>query len=316
MTSNPESPEAVAASLRPHLAQAEAARRSALGSTIVLGGLIALWALATSYDAWQAASFPWTVGWSALGAVGVWYVQKWSDRRWRRHVTGLIGPVIAETVGSMKFVSGEGTFDSEQTIQFAATSGRTTQDWSLEGEHRKTPFRASGLTTVRHMGRGKSARRMEWHTLVIEAKVPLPFAGRVVLAKDRGRLVNRLAEWLDIPASTEGNVHRIVFPHEGLERLFEIYAMDAEEAARLITPTLADSLVALDAAQPGTVMHAVFDSGWFRMALRLQRPLFSQPSLFTPMAGIVEHMQEIIREMSVPHRVIDYLHGDRPRPLL
>jgi hypothetical protein len=78
MRSKPESSEAVAARLRPHLEQAEAARRSALGSTIVLGGVIALWALARSYDAWQAASFPWTVGWSALGAVGVWYVQKWS----------------------------------------------------------------------------------------------------------------------------------------------------------------------------------------------------------------------------------------------
>ena len=111
-------------------------------------------------------------------------------------------------------------------------------------------------------------------------------------------------------------MHRIVFPHEGLERLFEIYAADAEEAARLITPALADSLVALDAAQPGTVIHAVFDSGWFRMALRLPRPLFSQPSLFTPMAGIVEQMPKIIREMRVPHRVIDYLHGDRPGQLL
>jgi hypothetical protein len=166
------------------------------------------------------------------------------------------------------------------------------------------------------MGRGKSARRAEWHTLVIEVKVPIPFVGRVLLAKDRGRLVNRLAEWLDIPEAGEGNLHRIVFPHEGLERLFEIYAMDAEEAARLITPVLADSLVALDAAQPGTVMHGVFGSGWFRMALRLRRPLFSQPSLFTPMAGIVEQMPEVIREMRVSHRVIDYLHGDRPGPLL
>ena len=287
-----------------------------LGSTIVLGGLIVLCALATSYDAWQAGSFPWTVGWSALGAVGAWHVQKSSDRRWRCHVAGLIGPVVADAVGNMKLVSGEGTFDSEQTIQFATTSGRTTQDWPLEGEHRKTPFRASGLTTVRRTGRGKHARRVEWHTLVIEVRVPIPFTGRVLLAKDRGHLVNRLTEWLVIPAGAEGNVHRIVFPHEGLERLFEIYAADAEEAARLITPALADSLVALDAVQPGTVMHAAFDSGWFRMALRLPRPLFSQPSLFTPMAKIVEQIPEIILEMRAPHRVIDYLHGDRPGPLL
>lgn len=285
-------------------------------STIALCGLIALCALAMSYDAWQAGSFPWTVGWSALGAVGAWYVQKWSDRRWRRHVIGLVGPVVADAVGNMKFVSGDGEFDSEQTIQFAATSGRTTLDWSPEGEHRKTPFRASRLTTVRHTGRGKHARRVEWHSLVIEAKVPISFSGRVLLAKDRGRLVNRLAEWLAIPAGAEGNVHRIAFPHEGLERLFEIYAEDAEEAARLITPVLADSLVALDAEQPGTVMHAAFDSGWFRMALRLPELLFNESSLFHPMASIMEQMPGIAREMRVPHRVIDYLHGDRPGPLL
>jgi hypothetical protein len=35
-----------------------------------VAGLIVLCALATSYDTWQAGSFPWTVGWSALGAAG------------------------------------------------------------------------------------------------------------------------------------------------------------------------------------------------------------------------------------------------------
>ena len=51
----------------------------------------------------------------------------------------------------------------------------------------------------------------------------------------------------------------------------------------------------------------------FLLSLPLRRNLFEVGRLHRPLDRLEEDLEEIVREITIPHRVIDYLHGERPK---
>ncbi len=99
------------------------------------------------------------------------------------------------------------------------------------------------------------------------------------------------------------------------EKVFEVYAANAGEAERLLSAPLRESLVALSQARPGRALGAAFLEGRFLLAVPLSSFL-AQGKLNQPAETLLGELPQAQRELSLPQRVIDYLHGERPGPLL
>ena len=302
---------AVEAEIRPALAQIEATRQGSwllirIVAAAIFGffGFVALilWALIT---VWLA------VGVLAFGAFCSGLVGWLMTRLYRGVARTMMVPPLTRAIGDMTYSPTAEGFNAQGVVELGllpAAQSVVAEDM-LVGSHRGTGFRLVELScyTVRRRhrsGRARTQRQRVWHGLVVEVDVPVPFAGPVILT--RGGLARRAEEGLG----------KVAIPHAGFTRVFEARAADAGEALRLVTPALAESLVALSRARPGKALGAAFARGVFLLAVPLPRGYLDQGSLFQPADRLLERVPALVHELTLPHRVIDYLIGERPGPLL
>ncbi|NBC34387.1 MAG: DUF3137 domain-containing protein [Alphaproteobacteria bacterium] len=181
------------------------------------------------------------------------------------------------------------------------------------GRHRGTGFVMAEVTVKRRQRTGKNrSNRTVFRGLLFEVDVPAGFAGRVLLGRDAGGIGNALGGWF---LGYFSGLNRVNFPHERFESLYEVYADDPEEAQRLITPDFADTMVALAEAYKGSPLKAAFFEGAFLLALPMRRNLFKAGSIFRPLDDCAEDLRRVLRDITIAHRLIDYLHGERPGAL-
>ncbi|MEZ5667791.1 MAG: DUF3137 domain-containing protein [Alphaproteobacteria bacterium] len=306
---------AVDEEIRPILAGIELSRRGYLQLTklvatgifgffgviaLILWGLISIW-----------VALP-VLGFAAIVAGLV----AWAMARMYRGTTlAQIVPPLAEAIGGMTYRPMAEGFNAAAVIDLGIlpSSQAVAAEHLLEGMHRGTGFRMAELSCYDRVEqismatrRKRSRRRRNWRGLVIEVDVPVRFDGPVILARDRG-LAGRIHG---------AGLRRVDLPDPAFARIFEVYAADTDEAARLVTPALAQSLAALSQARPGKALAAAFASGVFVLTIPLPRGFLEQGSLFQPAHRLLDKVPQIVRELTLPHRVIDYLMGDRPGPLL
>lgn len=132
-----------------------------------------------------------------------------------------------------------------------------------------------------------------------------PEAGRaeVFIGRDRGKLLNKLAG-ITKP-------QRVTFDHPEFERVYEVYASDPAMARQLLVPAFLDCLVALNNSRKGYPPTAAFVSGRLLVALPLRGDLFEPGSLSRSLAGFEDEMHTLLRQLTIPRRIIDVLHGQR-----
>jgi len=311
---------AVETQIKPGLAAVEASRRGYLQLTRLMAagvfgffGVIALllWALISIYVALFVFA-----GAFVFGGIAAWALVRF----YRGTARARIVPPLAEAIGGMTYKrSGEG-FDARAVAELGILppARAVLAEDLLEGMHRGTGFRMVAMScfarssgAVRIDGRRARAKRV-WRGLVVEVDVPVAFEGPVILARDRGAI----GRWLGNEPAAGRGLAPVSFPDAAFGDAFEVYAADAGEAARLITPELAASLVALSKARPGKALAAAFAQGVFLLTIPLPRGFLDQGSLFEPAERLLDRIPAIVRELTLPHRVIDYLMGDRPGPLL
>jgi hypothetical protein len=144
--------------------------------------------------------------------------------------------------------------------------------------------------------------------LLFSIGVPVGFRGEVVIARDYGRIGNALGAAL---GPRRGRT-RTLFDHAAFERLYAVYADDETEARRLLTQEFLHAMVALANSHRGSALRAAFSGGRFLLALPLRRDLFEVGGLFKPAAGLKQELHRLMDEIGIAHRLIDFLHGDRP----
>lgn len=181
------------------------------------------------------------------------------------------------------------------------------------GRHRDTGFVMAEITVKRRRRSGKNrSNQTVFRGLLFAVDVPVAFSGRVVIGRDAGGIGNKLGGWF---LGFFSGLNRVTFPHERFESLYEVYADDPAEAQRLIGPDFAETMVALAEAYKGSALKAAFFEGAFLLAMPMRRNLFKAGSIFQSSYGCADDLRWVLRDITIAHRLIDYLHGERPGTL-
>ena len=303
-----------------HLRGLETERRTRLSRTrrIVWAALAICWAVAGlilfigDFDN-DLTLFFGAVG-LILGPVIAYKVYRSANKSFTSEILAVVMPALCRFIGDLSYQRDPTAPPSPE--RFSDLLVVDTFMWSrledgFEGRHRNTEFRMVEAKLTKKDGKNAG---IVFHGLLLVVQVPVPFSGRVILAQERGAFGNRLAELF----TTRKHFEKVVFDDPPFEGLFAVYADLPEEARRLLTANLRATLVALAAEHagedPDRRFGAAFDAGEFLIALPRQSELFEIGDLYRPLDELGSEMGRLLTEVTIPHRVIDQLHGDSPSP--
>ncbi len=176
------------------------------------------------------------------------------------------------------------------------------------GRYRDTGFQMIEAR-LRTGGRNK---RTVFKGLLFDIEVPRPFTGRILMIGDKGVLVNKLSAFFK---EKFGGLERLAFGG-AFEARYEVYGDRPEEARGLLSPGFQDTMVALAEAADRRALNAAMAEGRFLLALPHDRNLFEIGKLHRSLAHLRADVDTLVFQMTIPHRVIDFLHGDRPSTLV
>ena len=292
----------------PNLAALERRRRqhrlgylAALAGT--LGGIFVVFLLAQSLQQGLFAG--------AIVLVGGFLLMQWAQRSYTDQVRKAVTPVVCGAIGDLSYgVGAAPDLNLDRLAQIGLVPGYTRGriDDVFCGRHRGTRFTMAEvrLRRVRH-GRRRSSRRV-FRGLIFALDVPRPVPARILIAKDGGLVGNAVRGWI----KGLGGIQRVPLPDEAFEARFELYADRPEVARATVTPELCANLVALAAAQDGPPFQAAFVDSRFFVAMPRRGDQFGIGSVFRSTALLEQEAARLLEEVGIVHRLIDYLHGERP----
>lgn len=292
--------EMIEAERRRRRGQMHACVAAIAGACLVGAGII--WAFDSDPG---AILIPVILGCVLCGAVYVGF-----DRSFRDRVAQVVMPPVCRFVGDMTYERrprGRIPLGRFEDLMVVDSHSRAEVEDVIAGRHRDTDFTMAEVRLSRRSG--KRTKRV-FEGLVLQIAVPRPFAGRTVIAADRGGFGNRLVGLFAVP----GRCERLRFDDPDFESLFEVYTDDRAEAEALLVPQVRQSLVALS-RDTGSRLRAAFADGQFLLSLRRRARHFEVASLRRSVLDIEESLHRVLEEATIPHRIIDYLHGDRPSSL-
>ncbi len=127
------------------------------------------------------------------------------------------------------------------------------------------------------------------------------------MAQDNGAVGNRFTAWF----KGLGGMNAVAFDDPAFEERYTVYSDNAEDARGMLSPGFRQSLVAIAQAHDQPI-RAAFDGGRFLLAMESRESFFEPASVFQSAHQMDERISTLVREMTIVHRLIDYLHGDRP----
>jgi hypothetical protein len=253
-----------------------------------------------------------TVGLGVAAVAAVFWISRPAARHREELKDLVIGP-ICRFLGDVEYSrAAKGGFDTGR-FEAAGVVGdhnRSSLEDLFVGHHRGTGFRMveARLRRRRH-GRRRARSTTVFKGLLFDIEVPRAFSCRVLLGSDKGGLINRMEGFF---RDTFGGMERTAFEHPAFEARYEVYSDDPAAARALLTPALLDSLVALCEAAGEDVLRAAFADGRFLLALPSRRNLFEIGKLHRSLEHLEDDVETLLEQVTIPHRVIDYLHGERP----
>ena len=307
--------------IAPHAAELEQARQARVGSfyrrigisvpllAILGGGLY----LAGAFEGQPVWIFVILV----IGAIGAFV---WIGRPADQHREALkelvIGPVCSFLGGLTYSRKAKDGFDlaAFRDNGVVGSFNRSSLEDLFAGSYRDTAFRMveAKLKRRRRRGRGGSSSRTVFKGLLFDIAVPAPFSCRILLTGDKGGLVNRIEGFF---RDKFGGREPVVFDHPAFEERYQVFSDDPAAARALMAPALLDSLVALAQSADRKALTAGFAEGRFLLALPHRRDLFEIGKLHRSLDHLEEDVTSLLREITLAHRIVDYLHGDRPELL-
>lgn len=248
-----------------------------------------------------------------LGILIGGYVVRQPARGFGSRVRAVVMPPVCRFFGDMEYrrdATGEIDLGRFTDTGVVGAFNRSRLEDLFIGRHRDTGFAMAEavLRRRKRSGRGGSSSSTVFRGLLFVIDVPRPFTGRVLLGREHGWLGNKVADW----AVGLRGLERVPFDHQAFESLYQVYADDPATALGLLTPPFLDSLVALAEAHRGRPLRAAFTDGVFLLAVPMRRDLFEPASIFRPIYTVEADLHRLLFDVTTVHRVIDFLHGDRP----
>ncbi len=294
--------------VEPNLAELERQRRQhragfVLALAAMLGGIFVVVLLAPGL---REALF----GGVLVLALGL-YLMRRAQRGYTDRVRRTVMPAICRAIGDLGHdVARAPDLDLRRLAQVGLLPrhNRERIDDVFRGQHRDTGFTMAEvrLRRVRYGRRNRS--RTVFRGLVFAIDVPRPVPARILIARDGGLIGNSLKGWIKGFAGMQ----RVALPDADFEARFEVYANDADAARAAVTPALCANLVALAAAQDRAPFQAAFADGRFFVAMRSRGNQFGLGCVLRSTDQLADEAARVLEEVRIVHRLIDYLHGERP----
>ena len=289
----------------PHLAELERRRRQLRSGCFlaVAGVLVAIFAVLV-----LVRDLPTALFWSAGVAMAGLVVTRLIQRSYCDQVRKAVMPAICDAIGDLEHKVGSAPGIDLRALADAGLvpdHNRTSIDDVFTGRHRSTGFTMAEVRLHRHGGR---RTRKVFKGLIFSIEVPKPVPARILFAKDGGLIGNGLQGWIRGFGGMEG----VALADPAFEERFELYADRPEVARAIVTPELCERLVALADGHDGKRFQAAFVDGRFFLAMPCRGDQFRLGSLFRSTEMLEDQTAEVLREVQIVHRLIDYLHGDRP----
>jgi hypothetical protein len=269
----------------------------------ILGGIaLALLSLQDLHHALLAAVVAFAIGYVLLQI---------TQRSYTNEVRRTVMPAVCAAIGDLAHTTGSApdlNFDFLKEIGLVPGHNRRRIDDVFRGRHRQTGFTMAEVRLRRERHSGKRSSHTVLRGLVFAIDVPRPTPGRILIARDGGLIGNSIKGWV----RSFGGMERVALPHDAFEARFELYADQPEPAREIVMPALCDSLVALAEAHGGAPFQAAFVDQRFFLAMPTRGDQFRIGSLFRSTGTLQGELAPLIQDVQIVHRLIDYLHGDRP----
>ena len=283
-----------------------------LGAVVVL---VMIWVdLPTDYSGGVAIFFifamviVYIIGYYAMLNMAEGYAESLRD---------IVAPAICEFFGDLDYVREPGErFDNKRFQNLGLVPGGR---WSrfedlFVGRYHDIEFK---MVDGRAISGHKETSRTEFNGLLFEIVVPLEFDGRVIIGRDKGRIDNALKGFF---GGKFGEEKCIQFPDTAFEKHFTVYASDADEAMKLVSPGFCENMLALVdtySVKVGSVhlrksLSAAFIDGAMLLALPLPGNRFEPGSVEKTVYDCEDGIHDFLKDIKIAHRVIDYLRGERP----
>lgn len=285
------------------LRAAEPRRIEALSAAVNLAFAVFLTVMGQSL--WQG-SIVWPIV-AVIAGGGVWRL---SQRLWRDLAIAVLAPSIGDRWGQKSFASGWGAVEIETWITdlFSDEGARFTA-WQSHGRYRETDYRLRESTIWRR--RHKHEPREVIHVMMIEIVVPRPFSGSVEFLPRSGFA----AKIDDLLRQVTGSEERRLAVDPAFDAVFDTVTSQGASANDVLTPGFRHAMLTLAARHPRMYLTARFEHGWFRLRLPIPHLVFTAASLTRPLTDMVDEADALWWDLTVPHRLIDALMGDRDGPL-
>lgn len=241
--------------------------------------------------------------------VGRWWMKK-LDKLHASSLRDVIANAACGFFGDLNYLRDIGErFDHQRFTDLGVVpSGSFTRSEDLfSGRYRDTGYKMIDASVYQRGGR---SGRTVFNGLLFEIKVPLEFSGRVLIGKDEGSIANALNKFFK--GKFGKKEERVIFDHAAFEDRYAVYASDPDEARRLITPGFCDTMVALAETHDAKSLGAAFVDGAFLLAMPVEGDLFEPGSVTRSVYDCEDDIHEFLEHLTLAHRVIDYLFGDRP----
>ena len=222
---------------------------------------------------------------------------------------GIVAAAVCGFFGDLEYVREPGErFDNKR---FSSLGIVPSGSWGrfedlFVGRHHDIEFKMVEGQVVR---RSKDSTYTVFDGLLFEIDVPLEFDGRIIIGRDKGRMGNALKGFFK---DKFGKEKRIQFRDAAFEAHYAVYASDADEAMKLVSPGFCKNMLALADAYSETSLGAAFVDGAFLLAVPVPGNLFEPGSIEQTVYDCEDDIHEFLKEITIAHRVIDYLRGERP----
>lgn len=259
------------------------------------------------------------LGWVVLAVVIFVLIAYFAIRfPWTTHrndVKDLVIPAVCKAVGELSYerkpkaasVGAERFSDAG----IVGNYNRSKLEDRFVGRHRDTGFQVveARLRRRRFGGKGSSKSRTVFKGLLFDVEVPKRFSGFLIMVGDKGAFGNTVVSFV---RKQFGGLERLDTGHEAFEERYEVYSDSPEEMSDLLAPGFLDTMVALSEATGRSALNGAMIDGRFLLAMPLRQDLFEVGRLLRPLDRLREDLEDVVEEVTIPHRLIDYLHGDRP----
>jgi hypothetical protein len=248
----------------------------------------------------------------AIGTVLGVALANWHARGFKnKAATALVIPIVNEVGDTEYSRKPSGVSETNQFFELnvAPRGSRVSYADCLRGRHRDTDFMLVECKVVRRSNAKKSgsSTRTVFNGLLVQISVPVAFDGIVFIGRDFGNLGNLLSGLI----KKIGNLQPVAFPDSAFEDHYEVFADNPDTARRLIDPGFAEAMIRIDGLASGGRPRAAFSDGKFYLALPWRGGFMEPVGIYRPIVLSREWLSDMVDEITLPHRLIDTLHGDQ-----